>query len=102
MSKLNKKVREIRRKSLPVLEKYGVEKAALFGSVARREEGPESDIDILVVLPEGSTLLDLAGLQIELTKSLGGKTDVITYRSIHPRLKNYILSDEIKIYEKGS
>jgi len=78
---------------LSTLKKAGVTKAALFGSYARGDNTPDSDIDILVDLPRGKSLFDLAGLQIDLEEKLQKKVDVVTYRSICPHLKNSILNN---------
>jgi predicted nucleotidyltransferase len=48
---------------LPILKKFGVLKASLFGSIARNELTKDSDIDILVEFQEDKSLLDLVGLQ---------------------------------------
>jgi len=60
-------VEEIRRKILPVVRKYEVQKAALFGSFVRDEQREDSDIDILVEFKdrENKTLLDLGGFAIQ-------------------------------------
>lgn len=90
-------IEEIKKRILPILKKYGVKKAGIFGSVARGEESEKSDIDILVELPDEATLLDLAGLKIELEELFGKKVDVLTYDSIYPPLKEPILSEEVAI-----
>ena len=82
---------------LPILKKYGVIKASLFGSLVRGEMTKDSDIDILVAFQEDRSLLDLVGLQRELKEELNRKVDVITYNSIHPLLKDKILSEQVKI-----
>lgn len=82
----------------PVLKEEGVTKAALFGSFARGEQKAESDIDILVQLPTGKSLLDLIRLENKLKEKLGRDVDVITYGSIHPLLKDSIFSSQIPIY----
>ncbi|MBE0410794.1 MAG: nucleotidyltransferase domain-containing protein, partial [Anaerolineales bacterium] len=64
-------IKEIRQKISPILEKYGVVKAALFGSTVRGTATERSDIDLLVKLPNNASLLDLAGLKIELEEKLG-------------------------------
>jgi predicted nucleotidyltransferase len=79
------------------LEKYGVRKAALFGSIVREEATEESDIDLLVEFEEGRSLLDLAGLKLELEGLLNRKVDVVTYRSLHPLLRDIILSEQVVI-----
>lgn len=82
---------------LPVLKKYGVIKASLFGSIVRSEMTKDSDIDILVEFQDDKTLLDLVGLQSALIEKLERKVDVITYNSIHPMLKEQILNEQVKI-----
>jgi predicted nucleotidyltransferase len=79
------------------LEKYGVKKAALFGSVIRGEALEDSDIDLLVEFEPGKSLLDLARLKLELEGLLKRKVDIVTYRSLHPLLKERILSSQIEI-----
>ena len=91
-------IEEVKSKIIPLLKEYGVIRAALFGSLVRGEETDESDVDVLVDLPEKASLLDLAGLKIDLEELLGRKVDVITYDSIHPLLKDYILGEEVPIF----
>jgi predicted nucleotidyltransferase len=87
-------IEELREKIIPVLQRYDVARAALFGSFARGEVGEDSDIDILVEFKGEKSLLDLAGLKIELEELLGRKVDVLTYNSLHPLLRDKILSEQ--------
>lgn len=82
---------------LPVLERYGVRRAGVFGSYARSEADSESDLDLLVDLPPGSSLLDLVGLQLDLRDAIGIEVDANTYNAIHPMLREAILADEVRI-----
>ncbi|MBN2380841.1 nucleotidyltransferase family protein [candidate division WOR-3 bacterium] len=93
---------ELKKKILPVLKRYGIRKAAVFGSFARGEDTENSDIDLLVEFndSENKSLLDLAGIQLDLQDLLGRDVDILTYRSIHPLLKDYILRDEKVFYEE--
>lgn len=75
----------------------GVVRAAVFGSVARGEERPGSDVDFLVELEPGRTLLDLSGLRLELMDRLGREVDVVTYRALHPKLRDRILAEQVPI-----
>jgi hypothetical protein len=88
---------EVKVKVVPILKRYGVKRAAVFGSLVRGEDTETSDIDILVDLPKKASLLDLAGLKIDLEELLGREVDVITYDSINPLLKDRILSEEVAI-----
>jgi predicted nucleotidyltransferase len=71
-----------------------VGRASLFGSVVRGEDTPSSDIDILVEMPRDASLLDLAGLKLDLEAMLGRAVDVVTYRSLHPLLRDRILAEQ--------
>ena len=84
---MNNQIDEIKKRLVEVLKKYRVKKAALFGSIVRGESTGESDIDLLVEFEGRRSLLDLAGLKLELQELLGRRVDVITYRSLHPLLK---------------
>lgn len=88
-------IQEIRTKAAPVFSRYGVIRAALFGSRARGEATEESDFDILVEFGDEKTLLDLVALQVELEKILGRKVDVLTYRALHPRIQDKVLREQV-------
>ncbi len=92
---------EVIRKTLPLFQKSGfVLSASLFGSFARGEETPESDVDFLVELAAGTSLLDLSGLILDLRQILHKKVDVVSKGGIHPHLATRILNDTIPFYEK--
>ena len=67
--------------------------------MARGEDNNKSDIDILIEPASGTTLFDMAGIQIDLQKSLKKSVDLVTYGSVNPMLKNQILRDEKVIYQ---
>jgi uncharacterized protein len=82
---------------LPALERNGVVRAAVFGSAARGEAGPDSDLDLLVEFEAGRTLFDLVELRDELTRLLGRRADVVTYAGLHPRLRERVLREQVPI-----
>jgi uncharacterized protein len=90
-------ISEIRDQVASVMRRRGVVHAAIFGSVARGEAGPASDVDFLVEFEEGRTLLDLSGLIIDLREALGRNVDVVTRRGLHPKLRDAILREEVPI-----
>ncbi|MCG2675878.1 nucleotidyltransferase family protein [bacterium] len=90
-------IEEIKQKILPVLQRYDVVKAAIFGSFVIGEIKQGSDIDILVEFRGKKSLLDLAGLKIELEELLRRKVDVLTYNSLHPLLRKKILREQVVI-----
>jgi uncharacterized protein len=88
---------EIKKAIIPILNRHNVARAGLFGSYARGTMGKDSDVDILISFKGKKTLLDLIGLKQELEDRLRRKVDVLTYKSIHPLLKNRILGEEVRI-----
>jgi hypothetical protein len=91
------KIDEIKRKILSILKRYNVKRAGIFGSVVRGEENKESDIDILVEIVGRMSLLDFAGLKLELEEALGQRVDLGEYSTIKPMIKEQILSEEVSI-----
>lgn len=79
------------------MRRRGVAKASLFGSVASGTATTASDIDFLVEFERGRTLLDLAGLRLDLAAILGRSVDVVTPASLHPRLRARILAQSIPL-----
>lgn len=94
---MNMDLDQIKKKAIPILKKAGVKRSSLFGSVVRGDDTKNSDIDMLVELPEDKSLLDLVRLQNKLEDTLGKKVDLLTYNSIHPLLKGYIQKDQLEI-----
>lgn len=82
---------------VPILKQYGVSRAGLFGSVVHGRLGGESDVELLVDVPAGASLFDLAGLGLDPEQALGRKVDILTYNSIHPRLRERILAEQMII-----
>lgn len=90
---------EIFEKIAQVLKNQGAKKIAIFGSYIRGEEKPESDIDILVEFSGRKSLLELVGIEQELSETLGMKVDLLTEKSISPYLIDRIKSEMKVIYE---
>lgn len=88
---------QIKKKVLPILQQAGVKRSSLFGSYVRGDQKKGSDIDILVELPKGKSLFDFIDLQLKLEEVLGRKVDLGEYSTIKPRLKPYILNDQVQI-----
>lgn len=74
-----------------IARNHGAVDIRLFGSVARREETEESDIDFLVELEEGRSLLDLGGMLMDLQDELGVEVDLTTTTSLPDDVKERVL-----------
>ena len=94
---MNEQIRAAREKALEILQKNGIKRAAFFGSIVRGEMTDESDIDILIEFEGRKSLLDLAGLKLDLEDALERRVDLLTYRSLHPMLKDRILAEQVPI-----
>lgn len=81
----------------PLLRRSGVRSAAVFGSTARGEAGPDSDLDLLVEFGPGVDLLDAAGLKLELEACLSRPVDLVTRAGLKPALAPRILKDCVAI-----
>lgn len=91
-------VAKIKKKIVPILEKHHIRRAGIFGSVSHGAQKSNSDVDILVELGEKIGLLQFVRIKLELEDCLGTKVDLVEYRTIKPRLKDSILSEEIRLY----
>ncbi len=88
---------QIKQKAIPVLKAAGIKKSSLFGSYVRGEQRDNSDIDLLVEYPEQTTLFDVVQLKQNLEDALEKSVDLVGYNVIKPRLKKYILSEQVQI-----
>lgn len=88
---------QMKNKILPILKQAGITRSAFFGSVARGEACESSDVDILIEFQGKKTLFDLVALQDELQGALGRDVDLVTYRSVYPKLREIIKRDEVSI-----
>ena len=82
-----------REEILRIAARHGARNIRIFGSVARGEAGENSDIDLLVELEQGRSLLDQAGLMVELEELLGRKVDVVTEQGLYWLLRRRILKE---------
>ena len=77
------------------LSRFGVRSLAVFGSVARDEARPESDVDILVEFGEPVGLFEFVRLQIHLQELLGRQVDLVTRDALRPMMRDQILDEAI-------
>ena len=71
----------------------GASRLRVFGSAARDQDHEGSDLDLLIDMPAGTSLLQIVGLQLDIQDALGIKVDLCTERELHPTLKPRILAE---------
>jgi len=86
-------LKERREEILRIAASHGARNLRVFGSAARGEAGENSDIDLLVELEEGRSLLDQVGLMVELEELLGRKVDVVTEEGLYWLIRRRILKE---------
>jgi len=89
--KLDQYIEEIQQ----IAAKHGVVSVSVFGSYARGQETPESDLDLLVQLDEESSLLDVVQMKLDLEDLMGVDVDIAT--SINRHFKEYVKDDLRKL-----
>lgn len=91
------RLRRRRRALTNAAQRHGVARLRVFGSLARGEAGPDSDIDLLVDLKPGKTLLDLAGFRREAAEILDTPVDVATADMLKERIRDEVLAEALPI-----
>ncbi len=92
-----RQLRRERRRLLDSARAHGVRRVRVFGSLARGEAGPESDVDLLVELAPGRTLVDLAGFKRQATEILGSAVDVATVDMLKERMRTNVLAQALPL-----
>ena len=91
-------IETLRKERQHLREQFGVDSMSLFGSVARQEQQPDSDVDVLVDFCRPITLFDLVAVQQYLERCLNGRrVDVVPRDSIYPAFRDSILTGAIDV-----
>ena len=90
-------LRDKREEVLRLAERHGARNVRIFGSAARGEARPDSDIDFLVDMEPGRSLLDLGGLLMDLRGLLGRPVDVVTERGLKERIRPRVLKEAVPV-----
>lgn len=94
---LGRRLRQHRRALLEAADHAGASNLRVFGSVARGEDGPNSDVDLLVDLPEQTSLFAVLSLEGALERILNVKVDLAPVTSLKPRVRAEALTDAIPL-----
>jgi predicted nucleotidyltransferase len=86
-------VRQKRNEILRIAERHGAYNVRVFGSVARGEAGPDSDVDLLIDAGEKVSSWFPAGLILDLEDLLGRRVDVVEEVALRPELRSYVLRE---------
>lgn len=95
--KIEQLIKQKREEILHIAKRYGGRNVRVFGSVARGEADEQSDIDFLVDMEPGRSLLDLGGLLMDLQEALGCNVDIVTERGLKPRIRERVLKEAIEL-----
>ena len=90
---LKNTLRKRRNEIIQIANRHGAHNIRIFGSVNKGIERPDSDVDFLVDLEKGRSLLDLGGMVFDLQQLLGRRVDVVTEKGLHWYLKETILNE---------
>jgi len=82
---------------LKVADEHGIQNVRIFGSVARLEDGPKSDLDLLVEFEKGRSLFDLIRFKQAVEDLLDIKVDVVTENSIHWSMKEDVVNGAVQL-----
>jgi len=88
---------ELKEKILPILKKWEIKRASIFGSYVRGEAKADSDIDILVELDEELSLLDFIGLKLEIEDAIDKRVDLVEFSTIKPAFRDRILKEQVAL-----
>jgi hypothetical protein len=86
-----------REEILRIAARRGARNVRVFGSVARGQAGPQSDLDLLVEFEPGRTLLDRVGLMQDLEDALGCKVDVVTEQALHRLIRPKVMAQAVAL-----
>lgn len=80
-----------------IARRHGATSIFVFGSVARRQERADSDVDFLVSFEPGRSLFDLVALKLALEEHVGRTVDVVTLRSLPPNMAERVRLEAVSI-----
>jgi len=97
---MSQTIEEVKKKAAPIFDQYGIKYAAVFGSAARNQDKPDSDVDLMVHFGTPMGMFAYMRFVHELENILHRKVDIVTEQSINKFVKPYIIADLTIVYEK--
>lgn len=94
---MNATIYQYRDEIMRLAREHGAYNVRLFGSVARGDDRSDSDLDLLVDMEAGRSLLDHIALKQDLEDLLGRRIDVVTEQSLHPRIREQVLRETVPL-----
>ena len=94
---IEKTLREKRARILAITRQHGARNVRVFGSIARGEDKRDSDLDVLVELGPGRSLLDIIAIKQDLEDLLNTKVDVVTEAAVSPYIRDQVLRQAISL-----
>lgn len=91
------KLREHREDILRIAAKHGAYEIRVFGSVAKQSSDSQSDVDFLVEMAPGRSLLDMGGLLMDLQDLLGTKVDVVSAKGLKTRIRDRVIKEAVEL-----
>lgn len=95
--RIDETLKEKRNQILTIAKRYGAGKVRIFGSIARGEGKQDSDLDMLVELEPGRSLLDIIAIKQDLEDLLDCKVDVVTEAALSPYIRDEVLSQVVSL-----
>ena len=95
--RIDETLKEKRNQILTIAKQYGARNVRIFGSIARGEGKRDSDLDILVELEPGRSLLDIIAIKQDLEDLLDCKVDVVTEAALSPYIRDEVLSQVVSL-----
>jgi hypothetical protein len=90
-------LRRQRDRIVALAERHGAHNVRVFGSVARGQANPESDVDLVVDFERGRSLMDHGELMMDLEEVLGCRVDVVSERGLRDRFRARVLADAVPL-----
>lgn len=90
-------IKNRREEIINIAKKNGAKNVRVFGSMSRGEGSAQSDLDIIVEMQSGSSLLDIIAIKQDIEDLLGRKVDVVTEASISPYIRDEVLKEAVNL-----